>query len=77
MFPVRFMCTTHKASVQRQNVHKANAPAILARHQPFLTSLIIYYSSTSKFTKISAGRDVQNCCLFNTLAVRLKQIKIT
>ena len=77
MLPVHFMCTTHKANVQRQNVHKANASAILARYQSFLTSLVIYYSSTSKFTKISAGRDVQNCCLFNILAVRLKQIKIT
>ena len=67
MFPILFICT----------IHKANVPAILAKHQFFLTFLFIYYSLTPNFTKISAGTDVQNYCVLNILVVQLKQIKIT
>ena len=69
------MCTTHKANDQQGNVHKANGPAILAGDSPCFSSLFIYHRSKSKFNKTFAGKDLQNCLLYNILAVQLEQMR--
>ena len=66
------MCTTLKANDQQENVRKANGPAILAGDSPYFSILFIYHRSKSKFNKTFAGKDLQNCFLYNIPAVQLE-----